>query len=144
MVAKRSVVQKIYDTQRFNEVLNGYCNFGLENNNSISTHILKLMIMYRQIKIDCKKLSSSVDMVESVIFDYMSLQCDIDLEDSKPIFLHNTLAHEDASSNLITKCSAVEETSSRRIFTGIFSYLSCDLDPDHKITIQFFHRQSTF
>ena len=27
----------------------------------------------------------------------MSPQCDLDLEDSKPIFLHDTLAHDEAS-----------------------------------------------
>ena len=43
--------------------------------------------MYHPIKCGCKKISSSVDMVETVITDYMS----------KPIFLHNKLAHDDAS-----------------------------------------------
>ena len=37
-------------------------------------------------------------MVETVIFDYMNPHCDIYLEDRKPIFLHDTLAHDDASS----------------------------------------------
>ena len=36
-------------------------------------------------------------MVETVIFDYVRPNCDFDLEDSKPVFLHDTLAHEDAS-----------------------------------------------
>ena len=35
-------------------------------------------------------------VVESVISDSMSPQCGLDFE-SKPIFLHNTLAHDDAS-----------------------------------------------
>ena len=38
-------------------------------------------------------------MVETVRSDYMSLHCDLELEDSKPIFLHDTLAHDD----LVTK-----------------------------------------
>ena len=42
-------------------------------------------------------ISSSVDMVEIVIFDYMSPHCDPELEDSKPIFLRDTLVHDDAS-----------------------------------------------
>ena len=54
-------------------------------------------MMYHQIKYGCKKLSSSVDMVETVLLDYMSPQYDFELEDSKPIFLHDTLAHNDAS-----------------------------------------------
>ena len=53
--------------------------------------------MYHQIKFGCKTISSSVDMVEMVTFDYISPKCDLDLEDSKPIFLHDILAHDDAS-----------------------------------------------
>ena len=44
--------------------------------------------MYHLIKSGCKKISASVDMVETVIFDYISPQCDPELEDSKTIFLH--------------------------------------------------------
>ena len=55
------------------------------------------MMMYHPIKCGCRKISSPVDMVETVIFDQMSPHCDPELEDSKPIFLHNTLAHDDAS-----------------------------------------------
>ena len=54
--------------------------------------------MYYPIKCGCKKISSSVDMVETVILDYMSPQYDPELEDSTPIFLYDTLAHDDASS----------------------------------------------
>ena len=36
-------------------------------------------------------------MVETVIFHSISPHCDLELEDSKPIFLHDTLAHDDAS-----------------------------------------------
>ena len=49
------------------------------------------MIIYQLIKFGCKKISSSADMVETVISDQMSLHCDPELEDSKPIFLHDTL-----------------------------------------------------
>ena len=51
---------------------------------------------YHPIKVGCKKISSSADMVQTVVFDQMSSHCDPDLEDSKPIFLHDTLAHDDA------------------------------------------------
>ena len=61
------------------------------------------MMMYHPIKFDCKKTSTSVEMVGTVIFDYISLRCDLELEDSKPIFLHDTLAHNDASPYLVTK-----------------------------------------
>ena len=55
------------------------------------------MMMYHPINFGCKKISSSVDMVETVISAYMSPHCDLELEDSKPIFSHDTLAHDDAS-----------------------------------------------
>ena len=55
------------------------------------------MMMYHPIKFGCKKISSSADMVETVTFDQMSPHCDPELEDSKPIFLHDTLAHHVAS-----------------------------------------------
>ena len=53
--------------------------------------------MYYTINSGCKKISSSADMVETVISGQMSLHCDPELEDSKPIFLHDTLALDDAS-----------------------------------------------
>ena len=52
--------------------------------------------MYHPLKIGCEKISSSVDMVETVISDYISPHCDFELEDSKPVFLYGTLAHDDA------------------------------------------------
>ena len=55
------------------------------------------MMMYHPIKCGCRKISSPVDMVETVILDYMRHHYDPKLEDSKPIFLHNTLAHDDTS-----------------------------------------------
>ena len=55
------------------------------------------MIMYHPITFGCKKIGSSVDKVETVIFDQMSPNCDPELEDSKPIFLHDTLVHDDSS-----------------------------------------------
>ena len=36
-------------------------------------------------------------MVETVRSDYMSLHCDLELEDSKPVLLQDTLANDDAS-----------------------------------------------
>ena len=53
--------------------------------------------MCHPIKLDCRKISSSVNMVDAVISDYMSPNCDHDLEDSKLIFLHDSLYHDDAA-----------------------------------------------
>ena len=55
---------------------------------------LQLMTMYQSIKLACKRISSSV---ESHILIYTSPNCDLDLEVSTSIFLHDTLAHDDAS-----------------------------------------------
>ena len=52
---------------------------------------------YHPTKCGCNKISSSVDTVGTVIFDIMSPHYDPELEDSQPIFLHNNLAHDDAS-----------------------------------------------
>ena len=54
-------------------------------------------MMYHPIKFDRKEISSSIDMIGTVISDYMSPHCDLELEDSKPIFLQNTPAHDDTS-----------------------------------------------
>ena len=53
--------------------------------------------MYHPITCNYKKISSSVDMVETVISDQISPNCDPELQDSKPIFLHDTMAHDVAS-----------------------------------------------
>ena len=55
------------------------------------------MMMHHPIKSGCRRISSSTDMVETVIFDRMTPHCDPELEDSKPIFLYDTLAHDVAS-----------------------------------------------
>ena len=55
------------------------------------------MMMYHQIKSGCKKISSSVDMVTTVVFDHIIPHYGPGLEDSNPVFLHDNLAHDDAS-----------------------------------------------
>ena len=55
------------------------------------------MMMHHPIKCGCKKISSSADMVETIISDQMSPHCDSELKDGKPIFLYDTLAHDAAS-----------------------------------------------
>ena len=52
------------------------------------------MMMYHPIKFGCKKISSSPDMVETVIFEQMSPYRDPELEDIKANFWHDTLAHD--------------------------------------------------
>ena len=77
--------------------MNLHCDLDFKNNNPIFTQdTLQLTMMYHPIKFGCKKISSSIGMVDTVISDYMSPQCDPKLEDSKPIVLQDTLAHDDA------------------------------------------------
>ena len=54
-------------------------------------------MVYHLIKFGCKKISSSADMVETVISDQMSPYCDPELEDSKQIFLPMMLHHHTKS-----------------------------------------------
>ena len=80
-------------------------------------------MMYHPIKFGCKKISSSVDMVEKVISDYVSSHCDREPEDSKSVFLqwHSGSWWLITIPCLVTKGSAVEEISSRWTFTGILN-----------------------
>ena len=55
------------------------------------------MMMYHPTICGCKQIISSADLVERVISDYMSPHYDLELDDSKPIFLHDTMAHDEAS-----------------------------------------------
>ena len=48
----------------------------------------KIMMMYYQMSFNCKMISSSAHMVETVIFDYMSPHCNPQLQDFKPVSLH--------------------------------------------------------
>ena len=57
------------------------------------------MMTYHPNKFGHRKIIRSVDITEKVISDYMSPRKDLELEDSKPIFLHDTLANKDASAS---------------------------------------------
>ena len=73
-----------------------------------------------------------------VMFDQISPHCDTELKDSKPIFLHDTLAHDVVTRYQVwlqkVEGSAAEGISSRWTFTGIL-YLFCDLVLDHNRAI---------
>ena len=53
--------------------------------------------MYNPVKYGCKWSNSSTDMVKTVKPDYTSPHCDLDLEENKPTFSLDTLAHNDES-----------------------------------------------
>ena len=75
--------------------MNLHCDLYLENNNLISTQNTPAYDNAPS-KFGCKKISSSAEMVETIMSDEMSPHCDPELEDSKPI-LHDILAHDVAS-----------------------------------------------
>ena len=79
--------------------------------------------------------------IRKLYFDYMIFHCDLELEDSKPTFLHNTLAHDDASPYHVwlQKVQQLRKISSRQTFTEILS-LSCETDRDRDRAIQSFHK----
>ena len=54
-------------------------------------------MMHHPIKFGCRKISSSVDTVETVISDYISPHYDLEFEDGTPIFSNDNLAHDDTS-----------------------------------------------
>ena len=97
-------------------------------------------MLYHPIRFGCKKISSSVDMVEKVISDYVSSHCDREPEDSKSVFLqwHSGSWWLITIPCLVTKGSAVE-ISSRRTFTGILNF-SCVFHLNHHKAIQSFHK----
>ena len=53
------------------------------------------MMMYHQTNTGFKTISSSEDIAKAANFDHMSPHSD-NLQDSKPVFLHDTLSHDDA------------------------------------------------
>ena len=75
--------------------MNLHCDLDPDNNNLVFTRNTPA---YDNVpsKFGCKKISSSADMVQTVIFDQMSPHCDPELEDRKPIFLR-ILAPDGAS-----------------------------------------------
>ena len=73
--------------------MNLHYDLDLESNNLIFT---QNSLAYDNVpsKFNCKKISSSADIVETVIFNEMSPHCDHELENRKPVFLHGILAHD--------------------------------------------------
>ena len=100
-------------------------------------------MMYHPIKLGYKKISSSADQVETVIFDQMT---------DEPSLWPWTWRKQTSLlawhfgpwccitiPSLLTEDSAAEEILSRWTFTGILN-LFCDLDKDHNKEIQSFHK----
>ena len=78
-------------------------------------------------------------MIETVITDRKSPHCDIDVENSKPIFLHYTLAHDNASQHQawLQKVQKLRYRSHEHLLKLSFSF---DLDPDYNRKIEDFYK----
>ena len=61
----------------------------LNSINQFFHRILQLMMLYYQTKSGSKLTSSLEDTVEQSYFDYIRPHCDLDTEDSEPVFLHD-------------------------------------------------------
>ena len=65
---KKFSVHNISLTQTFTDTLNFHCDFEVECSNLYFNKTLQVMVMYHQVKTGCKKISSSEDAEETVIF----------------------------------------------------------------------------
>ena len=76
--------------------MNHHCDLDLKNNNLIFTQNTAAFDIVAS-KFGCKKISSSADMVETVISNQMSPNQGLEPQDRKQIFLHDNLTHDVAS-----------------------------------------------
>ena len=56
----------------------------------------QLLLLYYQSKSDCKQTNNLEDMVKKFYFYHIGPHCHLDIEESEPIFLHDTLSHDTA------------------------------------------------
>ena len=98
LVTKHSAFEEISSRWTFTGILNLSCDLDLDHNRAIQSFhkTIHLMMMCHQTKFRCRRISSSEDIRKSY-FENMILHCDLNLEDSKPIFLKDNLADNDAS-----------------------------------------------
>ena len=99
LVTEGSAAEEISSKWTFTGILDHFCDLDLDQNRAIQSfyRTIQIMMMYHPIKWGCKKITRTADVVETLILDYMSPHYDPELEDSKPDFVHDTLAHDDAS-----------------------------------------------
>ena len=72
------------------DILNHCCDLDFECSNPLFHRILRLMMLFYQTMFGCKWTSSLEDIVEMVIFAYLSPLCDLHIEDSEPSFEHDS------------------------------------------------------
>ena len=96
LVTKGWAVEKISSRWPFTGILNLFCDLDLDHNRAIQPFhkTIQLIMMCHQTKFSCKRISSLKDRHILIIWSYTG---DLDLEDRKPIFFEENLAHNDAS-----------------------------------------------
>ena len=76
--------------------MNRHCDLDLENNHLIFTQNTPAYYHVPSKQIWLQKDEQFRKCSRKWYFDYISPLCDLDIEDSEPIFLHDTLAHDAA------------------------------------------------
>ena len=96
-------------------------------------------MMYHPIKCCCKNISSSVDTVKSQIWLYEPPLWPWTWRQQTNLLAWHSGSWWCSHTGLVTEGSAVEEILSRQTITGILN-LTCDLDHNHNIAIQSYHK----
>ena len=138
LVLEVLVVQKILSGQTFINILKFHWDLDLEHIH-FSHMILKQMTMYHQTKFDCKRVSSSEDTAETVIFWLYKplLWCWPWRQQTSFTTWHSDSRYYATTQSLVTKGWMVQEIMSRQTFFDT-SNLWCNLDLEH--SYQIFHR----
>ena len=82
--------------QTFTDILNFAVTLTLNAVIPFFHWTLRLVMLCYQTKFGCKPTRSLQDTTEIIIFDYINPCCDLDIEQSEPFFLHDTLAYDAA------------------------------------------------
>ena len=93
MITKHSVVQKVSSGQTFANILNFRCDLDLECSNQIFPQDTPAYdaVLSNQVWLQSGKQFRRYNKKKQSYFDYISPHCDHNIEDSEPIFLHDTL-----------------------------------------------------
>ena len=129
---RRSAAEELWSRWMLTGILNLFCDLDLDHNRAIQSFhkTIHLMMMCHQTKFSCKRISNIYIYIKKAYFDYIIHNCDLDLEDSKPIFLKDNLIMIITIPSLVVKDSVFKKVSSGQTFTDILKFC-CDLDLEH-------------
>ena len=96
LVTKCIVVQKIMSKQTFTHILSLHCDLGLQPSNPIFPQDTQAYyaVLSNQVWLQMDLQFRRFNFFLKSYFDYINPCCDLDTEDSKPIFPHDTLPHD--------------------------------------------------